>query len=239
MAATATPRHAQSAPAPELHLEGREYPVTRSAAVLFGALIAAVVTVGAFSELVRPIEGFGLGSDLTTRFNVPAAVTLVLLLVAAQFALLRGRIAQGRERYLWWGLSLAFAYLCLDQAVGIHNRVEGPLGADPELLYVPLVVAACALWVLALRGLEADPIARVLWVAGAGLWGLSQEIELLALGRASFEVPLTLPEEALEMLGTALFALAILRYLESHAVPWVVKVREERPGLLDGVRSGA
>jgi len=177
-----------------------------------GALaIFALVSAGALFRRVRILN---LGEELT----VPSAFSGGMLFIAALAAfLLAGRVRPaGVSRLSLIALACVFAFMALDEMIFIHERLEVITGVDWQILYAPIVLVAGVAWVGVLLRLWSHPRAAALWLAGAAAWIVAQGLERAQWDGAVLLHPwITVPEEGLEMTGSALFALALLVALQS------------------------
>ena len=111
-------------------------------------------------------------------------------------------------------LGALFAFMAIDEVVQIHERLEGATDANWQLVYLPVMAVAGGVWLLVLRRLTGGP--RLLFVAGAAAWVVAQLFEWVQRDGAVLTHRWTiLPEELLEMTGSALFALALLSARDS------------------------
>lgn len=177
-----------------------------------GALaIVALVSAGALFGRVRVLN---LGEELT----IPSAFSGALLVIAALAAfLLAGRLPlAAASRLSLIALGSFFAFMALDEMFYLHERLEVLTGVDWQILYAPIVLVAGVAWLGVLLRLRSHPRAAGLFLAGAAAWIASQGLERAQWDGAVLLHPwITVPEEALEMTGSALFALALLMALQS------------------------
>ncbi len=146
--------------------------------------------------------------DLDAEFNLPPVFSGLLLLAAAGFALLLYDVDR-TARWSVFGLGVFFAYMAVDEATEIHERLDVLFGVNWQLLYAPLVLAGAVLWALVVRHLWSMRLARALLVGGAAAWFVAQAFEA-SPNRGLFGVWRILVEELLEMCGSAMFAIALL-----------------------------
>jgi hypothetical protein len=185
--------------------------------VLLGG-IAVIGVLGAWQAAQGPVEAEGgpaphgfLGLFyLDGEYNVPALYSAALWLLASLSLYVAGRAREhGRRRHIWTGLALALSYLALDEAFGLHEKLEARTGADWQLVYLPLLIgiAGAGLYVL----LQSHGAARWLLLAAGAAALLAQVLEAV---QWDGEVPvdsyrqLMVPEEILEPTAAALIAVA-------------------------------
>lgn len=194
------------------------------------SLLLAAVGLGAEVDGARrgePARRLVELLSLSYERNLPTAFASGLLLGCA-LALLAHARAAAQHRKRWHVLAALFAYLAVDEAVGLHEAL-GVLDLH-GVLYFSWVVPAAAL-VLAL-GLFYLPFVRalpaplrgqvvragVLYVGGA----LGMELPLGWWTERHGDANLTYAlldhvEELLELLGAALFLAALVEHLPSRA----------------------
>lgn len=192
------------------------------AVVLLGG-VAVVGALGALQAAEGPVEAEGgpaahgfLGLFyLDGEYNVAAIFSAALWLLASLSLLAAGRARErGWRRHIWTGLAATLFYLALDEALGLHEKLEARTGIDWQLLYLPLLVAiaAAGLYVL----LQSHGTARwLLFAAGAAAF-VAQALEVVQWdGDEPIDAyrQLMVPEEMLEPTAAALIAVAGLMLL--------------------------
>ena len=192
----------------------------RRAGVAAGVGIAVIVTLGLWqiaTTAYTPAVRAGV-FDLDGERTVPAAFSALLLFAAGAAAFALGR-QLGRTR--WFALAAFLTFMALDEGLAIHDRVEGSIYHDWQVVYLPVIAAGAAAWLAVLRALGGQPAARRIYVAGAVAWTASQLVEFVQWrdGPEAMDVvgyvALMTTEETLEMIGSALFGIALLCVLRS------------------------
>jgi hypothetical protein len=197
------------------------------------------------------VKGLGpLVSFLSLSYerNLPTWYASSLLLCCAGALALIARVAE-RSRRHWTALAGAFAYISLDEAVGLHEHLGGLLETG-GVLYFSWVVPAAV--IVALTGLAFLPfLARLpprrrgqfllaggLYVAGA--LGMELPLGWWTEGHGNDNLVYALidhVEEALELVGVSLFLAALAEELGERvalsarepAAPPVATHQEEAP----------
>lgn len=212
------------------------------AGLLFVGAFLLVLSSVATQVLHRSLEPggalYGATEKLTEAFyvnnerNFPTLYSSYLLLlnahILAAIALL-GRASEARHVWRWALLSVTFLYLCVDEAVSIHEMTIEPLrsllGAGGVLYFTWILPAAGLVMVFALLYygflLDLPSPVRGLFVAAAVTYlagAIGMEMVSGYLWESSGEnspivVTLVTIEEFLEMCGAIVFAYALLRYL--------------------------
>lgn len=182
-------------------------PLRRVAAVL--ALgIAVFGLLGAFQAFVAPVAVL----DLDSEFTLPAYFSGYLLLLAAVAAWARAQAGEQRA-LVWLLLAGFFVFMSADEVIGLHEQLASAAGLYWQVLYLPLILAGGTAWLLTLRELRGQPLAAGLFILGAVAFVVAQACDTLQWS-GNTEAPsyrwTTVPEEILEMTGSALFGLAIL-----------------------------
>jgi hypothetical protein len=180
----------------------------RRAALLMAALIAGLGLLGA---AVNP-GGLSLDFlDMNEEQTLPAFASGALLLAAGLLALLLARLDResGFPPAWWTALGACFAFLAVDEVLALHEALQDATGVKGQVFLLPLVAVAGAAWLAAVRRLADLPTARSLLVGGAAAWLVSQLVDLTQRGPER-DHPTVVPEEVLEMTGSALFVLATL-----------------------------
>lgn len=179
---------------------------------LVGALLGATIVALVLLDLTdgQPEQWkWGLDAEGT-----PAPIFSALVLVGATALALVNGLArparQGMPLLLFAPLTL---FMAADEAFSFHERAEELTSIDWQVLYLPLVAVCGIAWAWILTRTLRRPAERLLWLAGAGAWAVSQLLEDLqwddrvgVLAHAWMIVP----EEALEMAGSSAWLLALL-----------------------------
>lgn len=179
---------------------------------LLGAVLAATIAVLVLLDLSdgQPEQWkWGLDAEWTPA---PVFSALLLLAVAAL------AVVSGLSQPAWtFPVELMFAVLALfmaaDEALSFHEHLERATGVDWQVLYLPLVVVCGSAWVAILARTLRRLDERLLWLSGAGAWAISQILEDLQWDDrvgALVHPWMIVPEEALEMAGSAAWLLALL-----------------------------
>lgn len=172
--------------------------------------------------------------NLDREGNIPTYFSGILLLLSSVllFVIYRTKRKIGSPFYRYWfGLSMIFAYMSIDEVASLHERAIGTLrymlGADGIFYFAWVIPAAVGLlllgivyarflWHLQVRWKGLFAIAATLYVGGAlgvelvGGWYASN------YGTESFIYALiTTVEETLEMGGAAFFIYALFDHLSS------------------------
>jgi hypothetical protein len=183
---------------------------------LWLGLIALFGVLGALER----IEGVPLALfDLDGEGKPPAAFSFALLAGAATLCVLIARTEEGgRTALLWNAMGAFFAYMAIDEALTIHERLEEGTGIGWTNLYLPLVAAGGTGWLLIVRRiwrlgdrlLEWGPrlfaLAPVPWLIAVVL----EKVEAGPEGRVEGYTVMATAEEILELVGNGLFLLGLL-----------------------------
>lgn len=199
---------------------------------LIGATAACCV-VGGLAELLR----HGAGVDhagvsllsLSYEGNVPSWYASALPLVCSGLlAWIAAGEVQGRGH--WWALALGFAYISVDEAVGLHEKLGGSFDTQ-GLLYFDWVIPASAVVLVVglafvgfLRRLDRGTarrfvVAGALYVTGAVLFELPLGWWTERHGEDSAGYALIdWCEETLEFTALTMFAASLLRRLAGRGL---------------------
>jgi hypothetical protein len=200
-------------------------------ALLIG-LASFAVLFGILGAIVYPGGGDLRAFDLNKEQTFPATFSGVLLLAAGGLALLNGLVrsdtAAGRR---WWiVLALVFAFLGLDEIAALHEAVQDRVNVWGQAVLAPVVFVGVYAWWVTLRQLRSEEPAGTLFLLGAAAWIVSQGIDAAFNEHWGWTI---VPEELLEMMGSALFGLALLVALRAlvatHTAPAVQPVRAPAP----------
>jgi hypothetical protein len=190
----------------------------RSLVIGIGCL---AVVFGILGAIVYPGGGDLRVFDLNKEQTFPAMFSGILLLGAGALALLNGvvRCSDPRDRRWWLILALVFAFLGIDEIAALHEAVQDRVHVWGQATLIPIVIAGVTAWWKVLMSLRPQRDAARLFLLGAAAWVASQGIDLLFNEHYGWTI---VPEELCEMLGSALFGLALLvavRELAAVAAP--------------------
>jgi hypothetical protein len=161
--------------------------------------------------------------SLSYEGNVPTWLSASLLLGCAIAAGVIARTATSWRRH-WWGMTIAFGWVSLDEAAEIHEHLGGLFGTHGVLYFDWVIPAIAVVGVLAavylpfIRALPAATrtwllLAAVIYVGGAvgmelplGWW--TEHHGNTGLGYALIDWV----EETMEMIGAAIALVALVRY---------------------------
>lgn len=170
--------------------------------------IAVVGGIGAWERLVHQRTG---RFDLDVETSSASALSALLMLLAAGASLLvAGSRSSRRERWPWVTAAAGLTVLAVDERRMFHERLESAVGADWQLLYLPVFVVGGALGTVLLRALRSSAYAPWLFLAAAALWCLAQLLESVQWDgdrQVDSYVPLMVVEE---VAGSLLLALGLL-----------------------------
>lgn len=190
-------------------------------AVADGLVIAALCVLGSIHFWVHRMQAFWLDGE----HNFPATFSALLLVTAGVAALLFADQHPPRTtmRRVFLGLSGLFAFMSLDEFQYFHEHINDHFHFPWQVAYTPILIAAVYLWIKAWREFGARTEAATLWVAAAGAWAVAQGFDLYQNtvldgnnNLAAFKTTVVI-EEGLEMVGSSLFAFALLVALRSPA----------------------
>jgi len=194
-------------------------------------LFAILFTI--LGSIVYPGGGDLRVFDLNKEQTFPATFSGALLLAAGGLALLNGlvRSRSAADRRWWIVLALVFAFLGLDEIAALHEAIQDRVNVWGQAVLAPIVVVGIYAWWVALRQLRNQPPAATLFLAGAGAWIVSQLIDAGFNEHWGWTV---VPEEVFEMVGSALFGLALLVALQQLVAPAAAAVTaSQRPAARD------
>jgi peptidoglycan/LPS O-acetylase OafA/YrhL len=195
------------------------------AVVLLGG-VAVIGALGALQAAEGPVEAEGgpaphgfLGLFyLDGEYNVPAIFSAAVWLLASVSLFAAGRARErGWRRHIWTALAAALLYLALDEALGLHEKLEARTGVDWQLLYLPFLVATAAAGLYVL--LRSRGATRWLLLGAGAAAFVAQVLEVVQWdGDEPVDSyrQLMVPEEILEPTAAALIAIAGLMLLR-HA----------------------
>jgi len=212
-------------------------PLLRTLLCIIGLLGVAHVSVMVLTLGLGYDQLFGLTRlfHLNEESNVPSLYSALALLDCALLlavVAVDARRARDRSARVWWGLAGLFGFICLDEAVSIHELLNVPLrdamGTHGGVLHfawvIPYALLVLGVGFACARFLRRLPRAtRVGFIAAgatfiAGAIGMEMLEGILepAYGPGDLRLELAiLAEELMEMLGVAYFLTTLLRYVES------------------------
>lgn len=171
------------------------------------AILALLGTAAALSE-----QPWLAAFDLDGEWNVPSLFSSTLFAVAA-LLLFHLRGSRLRPPVAVGASALAF-FACVDEASQVHEHLEAHFAIDWQRLYVPVFAVAAVLFGLLVMGLGSDRVVRRLLMASAGAWVLALVLEHRQwhgdTRRPGYE-GMMVAEEVLEMSGSAVLVLALIR----------------------------
>lgn len=218
----------------------------RQLSLVLGLVVAGLATLSLASEaLINSSLFSGLlqqgGSEdgqtavfaLNAEGNLPSWYSSSSLLICAVLLALISFASGGTVyRLQWAGLSLAFLYLSVDEAVSIHEKASSLVGKFLPfegfsnfawvIVYAPLTVVFGLIYLGFARSLPAETkrlfvVAGTLYVAGAlGMEAIGGLYASLYGELNVIYYLLTQIEEILEMLGVVVFFYALLLYMSFY-----------------------
>ncbi len=188
----------------------------RTVAIYVFAGIAVIGVLGAIERAGAPLGLF----DLDGEGNPPAAYSAFLLLSAGALAALVGTLpAESEWRRRWYALGAFLAFMGFDEAITFHEKLQDALEYDWQKMYLPIAALGGIAWLLVFRRLASRE--QRLFALGAAAWVIAQIDEYFQAnpdeGRVSGYGSLATIEEVLELIGSALFLLALLEALRRVA----------------------
>jgi hypothetical protein len=175
--------------------------------------------VGVFVVLGLAVNGAGLPVqflDVRGEYNAPAAFSALLLFAAGLLALAFGRDerAAGRDSWGASAMGATFLFLGFDEIAALKDELALRTDVLGQIFLLPVVILGIAGWSWALRRFGPLTDSGKLLIAGAMAWIVSQ---IFDVSHEPVNHPLTVPEEGLEMAGSALFLLALFHALRELA----------------------
>ncbi len=183
------------------------------------ALAACIVGLGVLGALFRSGTVDVTAFDMNAERSVPTLFSGLLLFAAAGLAAVAAIAAppDRHRRVWWWILGGLFAFLAFDEVAAVHERLQFWTGAFGQLSLLPILAVGALAGVMTLRRLRWHRLAQALLVAGAAAWLVAQLVDAAQSGGRLDA--LSVPEEMLEMIGSACFCLAILIALQAGRRP--------------------
>jgi hypothetical protein len=177
--------------------------------MLLIGIAAFAIVFGILGSIVYPGGGALRVFDLNKEQTFPATFSGLLLLGAGALALMNGvvRCPTLYERRWWLVLAGVFAFLGVDEITALHEAVQDRVHIWGQATLIPIVIAGGAAWLITLKRLGPRSVAGLLLILAAGVWALSQGIDLELNESYGWTI---VPEELLEMAGSAMFGLSML-----------------------------
>jgi hypothetical protein len=193
-------------------------------------IAAFAVLFGILGAIVYPGGGDLRVFDLNKEQTFPATFSGLLLLGAGALALLNGvvRCPNPADRVWWLVLAGVFAFLGIDEISALHEAVQDRVHVWGQATLIPIVIAGGIAWLVTLKRVGLTSLAGRLLIVAAFAWAMSQGVDAALNEHYGWTI---VPEELLEMVGSALFGLAML-----VAVREVVPVRaavEHQPARME------
>lgn len=184
--------------------------------------------------------------DVNLELNIPTWYSSMMIMACA---ILLAIIARGTppdaDRRYWWGLSVIFALLSLDELASLHNSASSLIQqvmntsgifalawVIPGIIFVAGFVAAYVPFLRRLppRTRKGFLVAGALFVTGAvvfemlGAW-YSQQPDMRYMVYAAIWTV----EEALEMVAISIFVYILLRYMARQSLPLSIPLQPPPP----------
>ena len=178
--------------------------------------------------------------DLNQEGNTVTFLSAALILIASLLLLLIAvstKKKQGKFQNHWWFLSALFAYIAVDEAAELHERLSDPikdtLGIIGWLYFAWVIPAFLILIVLAILFyrfyMHLPRQTQILFIiAGSMYLGGALLVEMIG-GRFAFQHGmdnltfglLSTFEETMELLGMSIFIFALLKFIEQNISPTI------------------
>lgn len=211
-------------------------PIFRVASIRRALVVAliAIALAGLAVELLHHGPLPALDEEIIALFslsweaNLPTWYSTALLLACAATLAFIGRADVPGQTGYWRLLAAVFLYLSIDEAVGLHEQLNGLVELGGPFYFSWIIPAGAVVLVLGLAYLRflgrlpADTrrrfvLAGALYLAGALLMEIPLGLWTEAHGDADLGYALIdFVEETLEMIGATLFLLALVRHAASH-----------------------
>lgn len=226
----------------DVHVTSLFIPVHRVGRFVAAAVILTILAsaVGELSRaytasdgaVVRLLRMLRAGFNPSAEQTVGSWLTAAILLGCALLLLMIGALTRERVPGHWRVLGWLFVFLSLDEAVSIHERIGDGVASQIEtsgyflwawvIPYGILALAVALLYVPFLWRLPKDTRWHVI-LAGTIYVGGALGVEMIEarivdeVGSGTLNVAiLAVVEEGLELIGAALFLMALLRHLARH-----------------------
>lgn len=173
--------------------------------------------------------------DLKNGGNIPSLYSSISLVFCSVLLsiIAYAKNKRGEPYYHWAGLAVIFLFLCADQSVGLHGRLDAPLRAALKVtgvLYfawvIPYSIALIIFLLIYLKFILKLPSRIRLLFIVAGLIYVTGAIALESVGglyrssygeqRSIIYAGISTLEQLLEMIGILVFIYALLFYIGSE-----------------------
>jgi hypothetical protein len=174
---------------------------------------AGLIALGALQRLNAAPAVFDFDGEGKPLAGWSAAVLGLAAALAFAVARLSERPAP------WRVLGALYAAMAVDEAAALHEHINDDLHVDWQYALAPVALAGGVAFLIALRRVWSLERERVLLLAGAAVWFVSQVDEHFQSspegGRVSGYGALSGIEETLEVTGSILFVLGLLGVLRA------------------------
>jgi hypothetical protein len=203
-------------------------PRTMAVARLLGGLVLLLAVLGAINDVVTEVHLFDVEGELKDGPNLMVIASGGVLFVAAALAFELGwrDNDSSRSPAPWYGIAALFAFMGIDELTTIHEHIDAWTGVPWQLIFLPVVLAGAAAWLVLFKRLRAsDARLAAGWALAAGFWAFAQFLEVLlqkeGVGSGVLKLDVLMPaaEELSELTGSCLFLLVSLAVLESRRAP--------------------
>ncbi len=200
-------------------------------------LVTALIVATFVAQLVRNASGVSTLVNLfdsDQKLNFPSAAKILLLVMSTTLFAVVGAIVHDRwHRLRWFGMSVVFAVLTLDEMTYMHQHISdamhdafgtsGPIRFAWILVYLPFVVALAVIYWPFWRTLS-NPLRTQLLVAAIAFGGGSGGIEVVKSElfdehhwKLAFGLVAAI-SDSLELIGLALLTTALVATLRRVTV---------------------
>ena len=186
----------------------------RRIVTVFVVVTGILAVLGTFQRLDWGFQLF----DFDGEGKPLAAWTMLVLASAGAVSVLIGRRTPDM-RTVYFVLGGFFVFMAVDEGIQLRERVQDLVNHDWQHLWAPIVAVGGVAWLLVLRRIWALERERMLMLAGAAAWFVSQVDEHFQSnpeeGRVAGYGALSGIEEILEVTGSALFLFALVGILHA------------------------
>ena len=173
--------------------------------------------------------------DLNAEQTPAAAYSSLLLLAAAGVAfVLALALTDHADRRSWALLAGVLGFLALDEIALVHEAIQEEVGVKGQIVLAPVALVGLVAWLGIMRAPDTGSTAQRLLVGGAGCWAFAQLLDVGQDPEKDRMMYTVVPEEILEMIGSALFlfaAVVVVRELAAERVRSVRVAAEPAPAV--------